>query len=263
MNRYFRLENRQALLPLLLLATGLALAGCGEGEEKPATTSTSSVASSGAASGSATSTSTTATQTPVATTPTTTPPVIVPPTTGTSTNRAPTISGTPLAAINVATAYTFTPAAADADGDTLGFSIANKPTWASFSTTTGRLSGTPTLAQVGTYANIVITVSDGKTTKALSAFSIAVTQVSTGSAALSWMPPTENTDGSALTNLSGYKIYYGTSAGALNQTITVNNAGLVNYVVENLSPATWYFAVKAVANGVESDLSNVASKTIS
>jgi hypothetical protein len=180
-----------------------------------------------------------------------------------STNRAPTISGTPTAAVNASMPYTFTPTAADADGDTLAFSIQNKPAWATFSTTTGKLSGTPAAADVGTYSNIAITVSDGQASTALSAFAIAVTTVSNGRATLSWTAPTSNTDGSTLANLSGYRILYGTSASSLTNTIVINNASVTTYVVENLAPATWYFAITAVnSQGAESSNSNVANKQI-
>ena len=180
-----------------------------------------------------------------------------------STNHAPTISGTPTASVNASAPYTFTPSAADADGDTLAFTIQNKPAWAAFNTTTGRLSGTPAAADVGMYSNISITVSDGKTSTALNAFAIAVTTVANGRATLSWTAPTENTDGSTLANLAGYRIRYGTSAGALTQTIVIDNASVTTYVVENLSPATWYFAVTAVnSQGAESSNSNVANKQI-
>jgi putative Ig domain-containing protein len=180
-----------------------------------------------------------------------------------STNHAPTISGTPTASVNASAPYTFTPTAADADGDTLAFTVQNKPAWAAFNTTTGRLSGTPAAADVGTYSNIAITVSDGKTSTALSAFAIAVTTVATGRATLSWTAPTENTDGSTLSNLAGYRIRYGTSASALTQTIVIDNASVTTFVVENLSPATWYFAVTAVnSQGAESGNSNVANKQI-
>src|SRR4030095_8856881 len=118
-----------------------------------------------------------------------------------STNHAPTISGTPTASVNASAPYTFAPPAPDADGDTLAFIVQNKPAWAAFNTTTGRLSGTPAAADVGTYSNISITVSDGKTSTALSAFAIAVTTVATGRATLSWTAPTENTDGTTLANL--------------------------------------------------------------
>jgi hypothetical protein len=178
-------------------------------------------------------------------------------------NHAPTISGSAPTAINAQSAYTFTPSAADADGDTLAFSIQNKPSWATFNTATGRLSGTPSGADVGTYANIGISVSDGTANTALSAFSIAVTAISNGSATLSWTAPTENTDGSTLVDLSGYKISYGTDASSLTNTIVITNPSVTTYMVEDLSPATWYFAVSAVtSSGIESSLSNVANKAI-
>lgn len=179
-------------------------------------------------------------------------------------NTAPTISGTPPTSVKTGNAYAFTPTAKDANGDTLTFSISNKPGWAAFSTTTGRLSGTPSSAQTGTYSNIVIKVSDGKATASLQAFSIVVSSTATdGSATLSWTPPTQNSNGTALTNLAGYRIYYGTSASAMNQRITVANPGLSRYVVNDLGAATWYFNVRAYSTtGVESAASNTASKTV-
>lgn len=257
-----RFSFRQPTLSILMLAA--VLAGCGE-EEDPAPASGASQTST--ATGTSTAATTPSSGSPTTGTTATTPPsgTVAPPTAtpgGTVQNRAPTISGTPVGSINAGSSYTFAPTAADADGDTLAFTIANKPSWASFNTATGRLTGTPTVAQVGNYPNITVSVSDGKAARSLAAFAIAVNQISNGSASLSWTPPTENTDGSQLTTLSGYRIQYGTSPGALNQTITITNASINNYVVENLSPATWYFAVKAIANGLESDLSNVANKTI-
>jgi len=178
-------------------------------------------------------------------------------------NTAPVISGTPVASVTVAQAYSFQPTASDANRDALGFSIRNKPTWATFSTSTGRLSGTPGAADVGSYANIVISVSDGKSTVSLPAFGIAVNQVSFGSATLSWTPPTSNTDGSTLTNLAGYRIIYGTSSSALTQSVQVANPSISTYVVEGLEPATYYFAVRAyTTNGAESANSNLATRTI-
>ncbi len=178
-------------------------------------------------------------------------------------NHAPTMSGNAPTAVNASSAYSFVPAAADADGDTLAFSIDNKPDWAAFDTSTGRLSGTPAAADVGTYSNISISVSDGRTSTALDPFAIAVTAMSNGRATLSWTAPIENTDGSPLSNLAGYRIRYGTSAGALTNTIVIENASVTTYVVEDLAPATWYFAVTAVTSvGTESAYSNLANKAI-
>ena len=183
----------------------------------------------------------------------------------TTSNRAPTISGTPPTSVTLGNTYSFKPTAADPDMNTLGFSIANRPSWATFSTSTGLLSGKPTT--VGTYSNIVIAVSDGKVSTKLPAFSIAVKAASaaatSGSATLSWTPPTQNTDGSTLTNLQGYRIYYGTSSSALSKTIDVSGAGMSRYVVESLAAGTYYFAIKAITTaGAESSMSNVVSKKI-
>lgn len=82
-------------------------------------------------------------------------------------------------------------------------------------------------------------------------------------AVLSWTPPTQNTNGTALTNLAGYRIAYGTSATALTQTIQVANPGLSNYTMTNLSPGTYYFGIRAyTSGGTESELSNVVSKVV-
>ena len=82
-------------------------------------------------------------------------------------------------------------------------------------------------------------------------------------ATVSWTPPTRNTDGTSLTNLAGYRIYYGTSASSLNQTVDLKNPGLSTYMIENLTSGTYYFGVKAFnSQGAESKLSNVVSKKV-
>jgi hypothetical protein len=177
-------------------------------------------------------------------------------------NRAPIISGTPSTSVMQGTAYSFQPTASDPDGNALTFSVTNLPSWATFSSSTGRLQGTPTAAHVGTYSNITIRVSDGTATTALPAFNITVAAVASGSATLSWTPPTRNTDGSSLTNLSGYRVRWGTSAGNYTNSVTLNNAGLTSYVVSNLVPGTYYFVVSALSPSGESQFSNVGSKRV-
>jgi Putative Ig domain len=178
-------------------------------------------------------------------------------------NRAPSISGAPPQTVAVGNSYAFTPNAADADGERLTFSIQNRPGWATFSTSTGRLSGTPASTDVGTTSGIVISVTDGVASVSLAAFAITVSESRTGSALLTWTPPTLNTNGSALTNLAGYRIYYGNSANKLDRTQAVANPGLASYMIENLPSGPWYFVVHAYNSaGAESPASNIVNKTI-
>lgn len=80
---------------------------------------------------------------------------------------------------------------------------------------------------------------------------------------LSWQPPTENTDGSALTDLSGYVINYGTQSGDYTSSITLTNPGLTTYVVDNLAAGTYYFSITATASdGSESAPSPEVSATV-
>jgi putative Ig domain-containing protein len=109
-------------------------------------------------------------------------------------NQTPTISGTPPPEVAAGSPYVFTPTASDPDGQSLTFSITNKPPWASFSGTSGRLSGTPGTAAVGEYIDIVIAVSDGRSTAALPAFSILV-DAANRSPTISGTPPTHAREG--------------------------------------------------------------------
>ena len=173
------------------------------------------------------------------------------------------ISGSPPTSVVVDTPYSFTPSAADPSSGKLTFSIQNAPSWATFNSATGNLSGTPAAGDVGSTANISISVSDGTTSAALPAFAIAVVQSANGSASLQWVAPTENTNGTPLMNLAGFRIYYGTSASAMTQSVQIANASINTYLLANLTPATWYFEVKAYTTAnVESSASPVASKTI-
>ena len=187
-----------------------------------------------------------------------------PPVTPPAGSQAPTISGTPGTQAMQDQQYMFAPTASDPNGDSLTFTVAGAPAGWTFNTSTGQLSGTPTAAQAGqTFSNIRISVTDGTTTVDLAAFNVTVVATSTGSAMLSWTPPTQNTNGTPLTNLSGYRLYWGTSQSNLTNSVTLTNPGLSSYVVDQLTPATWYFALTAVNSaGSESAYSNVASKQV-
>ena len=182
---------------------------------------------------------------------------------GQASNHPPTISGNPKRGVTMNEMYDFTPNASDIDGDTLTFQIQNQPSWAEFDAKTGRVYGQPTLGDVGTFSNIVISVSDGQDSASLSAFTITVSQASLGSVTLNWQPPSQNTDGSPLTDLAGYRLYFGKSSRQYNNEITIDNPGLTTYVVDNLSPDTYYFAATAVnAEGMESAYSGEAVRVV-
>ena len=176
-------------------------------------------------------------------------------------NRAPTLSVAAAAEVLVGRTLTIRPTASDPDGDALTYQVANLPAWMSFSAQTGVLSGTPSAADVGVF-NPVITVSDGKA-QASGQARITVSQSVAGRATLSWQAPTDNVDGSPLTDLAGFRVYYGNSANDLRYVIQVTDAGARSRVIENLTVGTWYFAATAYDQaGGESSRSNVAAKTI-
>lgn len=183
--------------------------------------------------------------------------------TTTAVNQPPIIAGTPVTTAHAGQAYAFTPTASDPGGKPLTFSIANKPAWATFSTATGALTGTPVTADLGTFANVAISVSAGSFSAALAPFTITVQPTILGSATVSWQPPTQRADGTPLTNLAGFVIYYGNAAGSYPNRITVTNPGLTTYVIDALPSGTYYFVATAYdAAGYESAYSASASKTI-
>jgi hypothetical protein len=165
----------------------------------------------------------------------------------TAANDAPTISGTPAATVAEDTLYSFTPTATDVDGDTLTFSITNKPDWLTFSPTTGALTGTPNNSHVGTTTGIVISVTDGTASIALAAFAIEVTNVNdaptiSGTPAAtvaedtlySFTPAATDVDGDTLTFSITNKpdwATFSTSTGALTGTPDNSDAGTTTGIV--------------------------------
>jgi hypothetical protein len=174
-------------------------------------------------------------------------------------NHAPTISGVATTSVTSGDAYNFVPAAADVDGDNLQFAISSKPSWATFDATTGRLWGVPGSANLGSYEEIAISVTDGEVSTTLEQFAIVVEAATpaTRNVHISWQPPTTNSDGSMLTDLNGYRILYGTQAGVYTSGVAVNNAGLASYTIEGLQSGKMYYIAMVSVNssGAESDSS--------
>ncbi|MDB6106333.1 MAG: sheath polysaccharide-degrading, partial [Gammaproteobacteria bacterium] len=132
----------------------VALGGC-SGSAASTTTPTTSAASSG---------DTAASTTPSAS----------------ASTSAVSVHGVPATTVTAGSNYSFQPTVEHgAAGAALTFSIHDKPSWAIFSNTTGLLSGTPKATDVGTFANIAIAVSDGKSSASLAGFSIRVQAATT------------------------------------------------------------------------------------
>ena len=171
----------------------------------------------------------------------------------------PSIQGSAPGTATVGQSYNFQPQASGPGS--LSFTISNKPAWATFNASTGQLSGTPSASDVGTDSNIEISVTDGTSVVSLPTFNITVGSMSVaqggpGTVTLTWQPPTQNSDGSPLTSLAGYNIYYGTASQSYFQTVKLSNPGLSNYVVQNLPAGTYYFAIAAVdSSGAQSSFS--------
>lgn len=100
----------------------------------------------------------------------------------------------------------------------------------------------------------------------------AFAQAPTFDVTLTWDAPTQRTDGSPLTNLAGFKVYYGTAPGNLDQVIMLpcqtpgtpamcNTDGYVMTQAQLQGNTVYFFAATAYdTNNLESTLSNIASK---
>jgi hypothetical protein len=103
----------------------------------------------------------------------------------------------------------------------------------------------------------------GGTQNAVSAPNTSPQSVDTGTVTLSWTAVSQNTNGAALTDLAGYRVYYGTSPNALSSLAVLPDPSATSYQATNLSSGTWYFAVAAyTTDGTEGVLSNIVSMTV-
>ena len=183
------------------------------------------------------------------------------------------IAGTPATQAAIGQVYSFTPTVTgSAESSTVGFSIQNKPLWATFNTSTGRLEGTPGSADLGNFPNIVISASTGSVNASLGGFTITVlkpgTTGTTGTpqtlkaVTLNWEAPTTNTDGTPLNDIAGYTIRYGTGAAHLFKSVNVGRP-TTSYTLQNLTSGVWFFAVSAyTTGGAQGNPSEVVSTTV-
>ncbi len=87
--------------------------------------------------------------------------------------------------------------------------------------------------------------------------------IGTNQAYLMWTIPTTNTDGTPVTNLAGFDIYYGANPSSMTNIINVPNPSQAGYMVSNLANGTWYFVVTAyTTTGTQNVPSNVVEKAI-
>ncbi|MEW6002341.1 MAG: SBBP repeat-containing protein, partial [Nitrospirota bacterium] len=169
-------------------------------------------------------------------------------------------------------------------GSAINWTASQGQAWVTPSPTTGTLpAGTSIAVTVsinsnadgllpGTYTDTVnfinMTNGNGDTTRPVSL--TVATSLTLYSATLTWDAPTTNVDGTPLTDLAGYKIYYGTLSHNYTVSMDVGGASCqeigditeCTYTVDGLPSGTYYFAVTAYnISEYESEYSNEASKT--
>jgi hypothetical protein len=226
-----------------LLVVGLLLAGCWD---------SSGTDTANAGSGNAAATTGATTATGAATAPS-------------APSASITMEGTPSTTATVGQQYSFQPKVISS-GAGISFAATGLPSWLAFNTSTGALAGTPSASDEGTTGHIVITASTAGASATSTPFTIRVQPAPASTAVsvkLSWAAPTENTDGTPVTDLAGYHIYYGTNPAELTLSASVVGADSTTYVVGDLPSGTYYFSVVAYNSaGVDSGQSNLANETI-
>jgi hypothetical protein len=192
-----------------------------------------------------------------------------------------TISGSPPNTVNAGSTYSFTPTATDSAGHKLAFSIVNKPSWTTFSSTTGKLSGTPSASNVGKYSNIGIEAFYG-TSYAMKWFSITVqssgtttsstvkisgtpaTSVTVGST-YKFQPTASDSAGKTLSFSISNKPSWATFSianGLLSGTPTSSQAGTYSSIVVSASDGTSKSALPAFAIKVATATTSTGSATV-
>ncbi len=85
--------------------------------------------------------------------------------------------------------------------------------------------------------------------------------VQAATATLSWTPPTQNIDGSPLTDLDHYVLKFGNSKTTMDNPVKIGKA-IKKHIFTNLKNKTYYFVIFAInAKGISSGPSNIVSKS--
>lgn len=86
-----------------------------------------------------------------------------------------------------------------------------------------------------------------------------------GQTRLSWTAPSTRTDSSylPLSDVEGFRVYYGTSSSDLVLLVDINDNSLTEYTTDVLPSGSYFFAVTAYdTEGNESGFSNVINKDV-
>lgn len=185
-----------------------------------------------------------------------------------STTSTLSVSGTASQQAVAGTLYSFTPT--QSGSGTLTYTASGLPAWLKLDSGTGSLTGTPATGDVGSTSTVTLTATaqaaHGTFSSMLGPFTITVVATATdnvaaagtgtGTATVRWSASTDP-------DIVGYKVYYGTTPNDLSQVVSIAGASVASYVVKGLASGTWYFGLRSyTAASIESDLSNLGSKTI-
>jgi hypothetical protein len=105
--------------------------------------------------------------------------------------------------------------------------------------------------------------STGSTTPTTPPSTPPTTPVTGTAVSLAWVAPTQNSNGTPISDLAGYKIHYGTASANYTKVVAVSNPSLSRYVLDSLESGTYFFAITAYnSKGIESTLSGEISATL-
>jgi hypothetical protein len=181
-------------------------------------------------------------------------------------SSAPVLTGVPAPTVLVDHLYAFSPTVSNPGFSALTYLAVNKPQWLELETYQGipYLYGNPGASDVGQYDDISLVGYNDNGSAAVGPFSIEVVPADRPWARLTWEPPRLNTDGSALTDLAGYRIYHFLPDSFSFAVTELMDPDATEYLVGNLASGTNYFCMTAIDSaGQESTYSAIVSTTVS